>query len=162
MSSLYVIGEKFKDLKELFENDIIDEQTYEDTLSCLECEIEEKAENYCKIIAGWQGDIEAVKVELDRLNNLKKRYEGNIQKLKDNLLMTMENQGRQDLKAGLYSVKIKVNPPSVNIIDEKLIPKTYFIQKPAELSKKLISEAIKNGDSVAGAELVQKTSLQIK
>jgi hypothetical protein len=162
MSSLFQINEKFQQLKVLLENGDIDEQTFQDTISCIEVDFTEKAENYCKMIAEWQGEILTVKAEQDRLSDLAKRLSNSMQKLKDNLMLTMENQAKTSVKAGTYDIKIKLNPPSVNILDEALIDKIYFVEKPAELSKKLISEALKKGEIVAGAELVSKQSLTIK
>lgn len=162
MSSLYQLNEQFTQLKLMLENGDIDEQTYQDTISCIEVDLSEKAENYCKIIAEWQGNIETIKAEQDRLSDLKKRHEHNIQTLKDNLQNTMLSQEKQSISAGTYIIKIKQNPPSVNILDANLIPKKYYIKQEPELSKKMVADDLKSGLIVKGAELITKQSLQIK
>lgn len=159
--TLYEINEQFNALKMLLETGEIDEQTYQDTMSSLDADLSEKAENYAKIITEWQGDINTIKTETDRLQALKKRLEGNITRLKGNLLETMKSQKVQNIEAGTFKMFIRKNPPSVNITEETLIPDIYKITK-TEISKKTLIEALKSGEVVQGAELVQGESLTIK
>ena len=54
-----------------------------------------------------------------------------------------------------------MNPPSVNVIDESIIPKKYFEYKSV-IKKKEILDAIKNGEEVPGVEIVQGKGLRIR
>lgn len=161
MPSLYEINEQYLQLKAMLESGEIDEQIYQDTVELLDYNLEEKAENYCKILADWKGEIEKIKAEIARLDGLKKRLENGSARLKTNLSETMKSQGKDKLKAGTFSVFFRKTPPSVNITNEAIIPKKYKVVS-VTVSKTLISDALKSGIKVRGAELVQKETLQIK
>lgn len=161
MPSLYEINEQYLLLKSMLESGEIDEQIYQDTVVALDYDLEQKAENYCKILADWKGEIEKIKAEIARLDGLKKRLENGSARLKTNLSETMKSQGKDKLKAGTFSVFFRKTPPSVNITNEAIIPKKYKVVS-VTVSKTLISDALKSGIKVRGAELVQKETLQIK
>jgi predicted nuclease with TOPRIM domain len=161
MPSLYEINEQYLQLKAMLESGEIDEQIYQDTVELLDYNLEEKAENYCKILADWKGEIEKIKAEIARLDGLKKRLESSSTRLKTNLAEVMKRQGRDKLKAGTFSVFFKKTPPAVSIIDEALIPDEYKVTS-VTVSKSLIADALKSGVEVQGAELVQGETLQIK
>lgn len=161
MPSLYEINEQYLLLKSMLESGEIDEQIYQDTVVALDYDLEQKAENYCKILADWKGEIEKINAEIARLDGLKKRLENGSARLKTNLSETMKSQGKDKLKAGTFSVFFRKTPPSVNITNEAIIPKKYKVVS-VTVSKTLISDALKSGIKVRGAELVQKETLQIK
>lgn len=161
MPSLYEINEQYLLLKSMLESGEIDEQIYQDTVVALDYDLEQKAENYCKILADWKGEIEKINAEIARLDGLKKRLENGSARLKTNLSETMKSQGKDKLKAGTFSVFFRKTPPSVNITNEAIIPKKYKVVS-VTVSKTLISDALKSGVEVQGAELVQGETLQIK
>lgn len=161
MPSLYEINEQYLLLKSMLESGEIDEQIYQDTVVALDYDLEQKAENYCKILADWKGEIEKINAEIARLDGLKKRLENGYARLKTNLSETMKSQGKDKLKAGTFNVFFRKTPPSVNITNEAIIPKKYKVVS-VTVSKTLISDALKSGIKVRGAELVQKETLQIK
>lgn len=51
---------------------------------------------------------------------------------------------------------------AVNVLDEKNIPPTFLIPQPPKVDKAGISKALKNGESVTGAELVERQNMTIK
>lgn len=162
MSHLYEITGQILELKTMFEEGEIDEQTLNDTMESLNADIQAKAKGYCEVITDWLSDAAAAKVEIDRLTEFKKSLENNAKKLKDNLLTAMMAQDKQKISAGTFTVSIAKNPASVNVIAEELIPKEYFKIPDPVLSKKDLLEALKSGLAVPGAEIKQGESLRIK
>ena len=58
MSSLYELKSEYLQLKEMLEDDSIDEQVILDTMEGIDYEIEIKADNYAKIIKELEGEAE--------------------------------------------------------------------------------------------------------
>ena len=68
-----------------------------------------------------------------------------------------------EMITNLYTIKIRKNPPSVEILDESAITEEYKSQKiTISINKKLIAEHIKAGVVIDGARLNNSTRLEIK
>lgn len=139
-----------------------DSEVYLDTLDSLNDSIEDKADNYTKVIRQLEGDNEVIKKEIDRLQARKKANENGIRNMKDNLQLSMEMTGKTVFKTATNSYGIQNNAPSTDIIDEKMIDKRYFVEQSPKLDKKALLEDLKNGVDVAGAKLKQTQSLRIR
>lgn len=140
----------------------IDEQTILDTLESLEGEIEDKADNYAKIIISLKADAKAIKDEETRLSDRRKALENKSETLKKNLEGVMRETGKTDFKTALHSFKIQKNPESVIIDDESKIPYKYLIEQQPTINKKAISELLKSGVKVSYAHLKQGEGLRIR
>lgn len=51
---------------------------------------------------------------------------------------------------------------AVNVLDEKNIPPTFLIPQPPKVDKTGISKALKSGETVSGAELIERQNMTIK
>lgn len=140
----------------------IDEQTILDTLESLEGEIEDKADNYAKIIISLKADAKAIKDEETRLSDRRKALENKSETLKKNLEGVMRETGKTDFKTALHSFKIQKNPESVIIDDESKIPSTYLIEQQPQIDKNAISKLLKSGVKVSYAHLKQGEGLRIR
>lgn len=134
-----------------------------DTLEALSGELEEKAVNVTKFLRNMEATAEAIKQAETEMAKRRKALENRVLWLKTYLKNSMENTGISKIECPYFKLSIQNNPASVNILDEEAIPEqfkeavtTWKIDKPA------IKEAIKNGKSVAGAELTNGTRLVIK
>ena len=67
MSSLYELNEKWKQISDMLYEEEIDEQCILDTLESIESEIEDKADNYAKMIKNLMASSEAKKEEAKKL-----------------------------------------------------------------------------------------------
>ena len=85
-------------------------------------------------------------------------------RLRDIIKLTFEKLNMKDLNTRHFSMKLKLNPPRVDVFGE--VPEQYYIQKPPpkpEISKTLIKDAIKAGqDCSAFAQMIQDSKLEIK
>lgn len=81
MSSIYELTGEYLELMDMLEDEEVDEQTIIDTLEALDGEIENKADNYAKIIRSLESDIDGISKENDRLTARKKTYENRIKNL---------------------------------------------------------------------------------
>lgn len=165
MSNLYEITQDYLQILSMMEDPELDPQTLADTMEAVEGELEIKAENYAKVIRNLEGDIAAIKVELDRLSAKKKTLENNIKTMKSALQMAMEATGKTKFKTELFSFNIQKNAPTVVIdaSDPNNIPPDFLKFKDPEVDKTAIKAAIQNGMDLTGvAHLEQSESLRIK
>jgi restriction endonuclease S subunit len=134
-----------------------------DTLDAIEDAIEEKADNISRIMNELQATEEAIKAEVERLVGRSAIIKKQRESLKRYLQSAMESVGKDKFKTSFYSYTIKNNPPSVQIVDESLIPAEYIREKVERSpDKKAIAELLKANQEVAGCVLQQSKTLVIK
>lgn len=165
MASIYELTDDFLRIQEMMEDPELDPQTLADTLEAIEGELEIKAENYAKVMKNLEGDIVAIKAEIDRLTAKKRAIENNIKNMKATLQNVMEVTGKTKFKTDLFSFGIQKNAPSVviDVEDVRDIPEDYLKFKEPEVDKTAIKDAINNGVDLSGiAHLEQSQSLRIR
>lgn len=157
---LYDLSKKYLQLLEIAES--VDEETLNDTLSSIEDAIEEKAENTAKVIRNLEAQAEAFKTEEYRLAARRKAIENNAKRLKLYLQEELERVGADKIKGELFTIAIQNNPKSVEVLDETLIPKKYFIEQRPKLDKKALLDELKTGADIEGVEIKQSRSVRIR
>ena len=154
---LYELTEMYLNLK----NMDIEEGDLNAALENIDDEIETKADNIAKVLRDFDGDIEVLKSEEERLAKKRKAIENRQKHLKEYLQNAMLVLDKRKFKADLFSFNIQKNAPSLKILDESKIPEDYYkIEK--KLNKNDLKEAVKNGLFEDAAELVQTESLRIR
>jgi predicted ribosome quality control (RQC) complex YloA/Tae2 family protein len=159
MATLYELTEQAACLYDLLQSNEIDEQTFNDTLDAMGAG--EKAESYCKVIKQLQCDIENFKNEIDRLTARKKTAENAVDRMKAMLLLFMQQTGQDKIKAGTFAIS-QATTQAVQITDEKAIPCIYLVEQPPKIDKAGIKKALKDGEAVNGAELINNTGVRIR
>lgn len=164
MATLYELTEEWQQLIAMMDDPDVDPEVLQDTLEGLSGEIDEKGDNYAKVIRMYEGDITTIDAEIKRLTALKQNRQKNIERMKESLKKTMQATGKTKFKTSLFSFGIRKNPVKLVIDMQTKIPAYYYVvpdPKP-ELNKALIKEDLKAGKEVEGAHLEQGESLQIK
>lgn len=165
MSTLYELQGEYLQLLQMLEDPEIEEQVVLDTLEGIDYELEIKAENYAKIMKELEGNVEVIKLEMNRLAGKKNKLESNIKKLKDNLQEAMVATGKTKFKTDLFSFNIQKNggtAPVIMDVDTSELPDELVIytEKP---NLKAIAEAIKNDPECKYAHFGERgESLRIK
>ena len=159
MATIYEMTAQANALYEMLQAEEIDVQTFNDTLEAMGAN--EKVESYCKIIKQLQSDAEAFKTEIDRLTARKKTAENGVERMKAALLMFLDLSGQDKVKAGSFSVSTATTQ-AVNITDENAIPCIYLVEQPPKIDKAGIKKALKDGETVQGAELVNNKGVRIR
>ncbi|MCD8068494.1 MAG: siphovirus Gp157 family protein [Lachnospiraceae bacterium] len=162
MAALYELTGQWKALLDMMEDPDIDQQAVMDTLEGLDYEIEEKADSYAKIIRTLEGEAEAFKTEMDRMAAKKKNIENNIDRMKRSLENCMVATNKRKFKTELFSFNIQKNAPSLDILDEKLVPREFYVQKEPELSRKAALQYIKDNGPQEWGTTRQTESLRIR
>lgn len=154
---LYELTEIYLHLKDMD----IEEGDLNAALENIDDEIETKADNIAKVLRDFDGDIEALKSEEERLAKKRKAIENRQKQLKEYLQNAMLVLDKRKFKTDLFSFNIQRNAPSLKILDESKIPEDYYkIEK--KLNKNDLKEAVKSGLFTDAAELVQTESLRIR
>ncbi|WP_446662992.1 siphovirus Gp157 family protein [Geobacillus sp. CCR] len=157
---LYELAENYAKLLEMAEE--MDSEAIVDTLEALQEAIEDKAENIGKLIRNLEADVKVIRDEEKRLAERRQAIENKIERLKSYLQEQLETAGIEKVKRPTITVSIRKNPPSVDVIDETLIPADFLIPQPAKVDKRAILERLKNGEHVPGAALKQTKGVQIR
>lgn len=159
--NLFELTENYVKFFTEFENadEITDEM--QEMANNLNVEIEEKCDNYAKMIKNLEADVEAYKNQEKIFNEKRKVAENKVKWLKQNLQASMELQGRKKVKTDLFSFNIQKNAPSLEIRDENNIDDSYYVIE-RKLNKRELLNDIKEGLIVDGVELKQSESLRIR
>ena len=165
MSTLYQLTTDYEALLTLAEDPDTDPQAFADTLEGLTGEIEDKADNYAKVLRMLDGDAQAIRDEERRLKARREAIENNIKRMKSALQYAMQVTGKVKFKTALFSFGIRKNPPSV-VIDTANVrdfPDEYIIESEPILDKKALKDALKAGENLSGlCHLEQSESLSIR
>lgn len=124
----------------------------------LEASRDDKLINIERYKRDIKGSVDTLSNEIKRLQELKKQKENKINKLIDLQMLLTDGQ---KVETDFYSFNTRKSR-SINIIDPSLVDSKYQIFQPVKIDKKLITDDIKNGVEVAGAELIEKVSLSVR
>jgi hypothetical protein len=174
--TLYEITSDIKALEELIDSSVIDadgnvkELSDEDkeALNALVNEIQDnfegKAERIAKFMANVQAEAAAYKAEEERLYKRRKTAERKAATLKWLLEDNMKRAGMKKVQAGVFTLSIQKNPPSVWIASDKDIPTDYWriIPETREPDKKALLEALKSGIEIEGVYINQNEGLRVR
>ena len=156
--NLYELTQNYLQVLEIAENG----DDLADTLEALEDAIEVKAENTAKVIKQLEANAEMLANESRRLSERKSAIENNVRNLKSYLQDQLDKCGKTKIKGEIFTVAIQNNPQSVDVLDESLIPSTYFIQQAPKLDRKELLTHLKAGEEIAGVTIKQTKSLRIR
>ena len=159
MATLYELTDDYKTVQAMMEEG---DESFRDTLESIETAIEDKLNNIGKVLKNLEGEVAAYKTEEKRLADKRKVIENNIKNLKKYAEEAMITVGERNVKTPLFTFRIQKNAPSVHVLDEKLIPKNYYVPVDPRLDKKSIMEMLKNNESIPGVELKQTESIRIQ
>lgn len=152
---LYELTGQWLELINMLQDESADPLTIIDTLEGLDFEIEEKADNYAKIIKELEGQARTFASEKKRLEERQKTLESRIKWLKDNLSASMHLTGKTKFKTDLFSFGIQKNGGIAPLkIDENAeIPQEFCKSVP---DNALIREALESGKELGFARLEEK------
>lgn len=160
---LYELTEAYQNIQGLIEHGNLTNEEIAEVINTLTDSIQEKAENIALMLGNMDADITAIKAEEERLYNRRKALENSKTSLKNYLEDNFKKLGLDKVKTATHTISLQNNPPSVNILDQNILPKDYQIHidvwKP---DKKKIIEVLKSGQAVPGVEMVQNQSLRIR
>jgi hypothetical protein len=163
--TLFEIAKEYRHITDVLMDSGVDEQTLTDTLEAESWDLELKAQNYGFVIRNLEATAASIKEAEAAMAARRKALEKRAMHLQERLKTGMEIAGVSELSCPYFSIKIKKNPPAIDIWDEKQIPQKYLVQAPPpppSIDKKAIKADIDAGVDVPGAMKVQGTRIEIK
>jgi len=161
---LYEISEQFRSLQLLFDDEMIDAQSFSDTLESIEADFVDKARNCVMMQRELEMRLSAIKAEKNRLSNLERAQNAAVDRIEEYLRHNMEVTKHDKLDFGIFSLTLKKASLKLpNEINESDLPSEYFkvIPESKSLDKVALLSAVKAGK--VNIELVEgKRALLIK
>lgn len=162
MSSLYQLSEEYQELMSMALDPDVDPEALADTLEGIEGEIENKADGYAKVMRNLDADASAIKEEIARLTERKKRIEANVDRMKKSLETAMRLTGKTKFKTSLFSFNIAKNPASLKIDNPDRIPAEFLIPQDPKIDTVGIKKELKEGTVFDWCHLEQGEGLRIR
>lgn len=163
MASLYELDQAV--LAVLDNGLVFDEETGEilwdeDNFNQLEIERNDKLESVALYIKSLDAEASAIRAEEKALAERRSIKEKKVERLRSYLSYSMECFGDRKLETPRVAIGFRKSQV-VEIEDEALIPQPWVKYKPS-IDKAGIKKALKAGEYVHGAQLVERQNLQIK
>lgn len=157
---LYELTQSYQQVLEIAEQ--LDAETLKDTLDSINDAVEQKVENTAFVVKQLEANVSVIDEEIKRLQAMKGTQTNNIKSLKLYLQESMEKVGLDKVQGKLIKIAIQNNPQSVEVLNENVIPKNYFVEQKPKLDKKAMLADLKSGAQVEGVEIKQTRSLRIR
>lgn len=162
--NLYEMTETAKQLMQLFEDGDIPEDAVNDTLE--DIGVQDKLEDYCKVIKSFGYDSDTIDREIERLKSAKERTQKAINRLTKAVTEYLVTTKSRKATAGTFALSLRKSE-SVQITDESRIPEKFIVTKTTVKTtpdKTAIKKFLKENEEnvVEGAMLVVNENLQIK
>jgi len=127
-----------------------------------ESQLQEKAINYGYAIKQMEHNSNAIDIEIKRLQELKKRNEKAIERMETAISNAMQLYGIDKVESSFLKLSFRKSE-SVEVFNENELQAIYFTEKYTRTpDKTAIKKAIKEGNLVMGAHLIENQNLQIK
>lgn len=165
MSSMYQLTSEYMELLGHLEECQTPEETSEivERIAAVNECIGEKAESYARIIQGKSCESEGYAVEIRRLQGRKSAVDALIDRLKAQLLSTMQEANASELSTSIGTWKVRANPESVVVLDPALIPPEFLKPQPAKIDKRAMLAAHREtGEIFPGVEFVQAARVEFR
>ncbi len=121
----------------------IEDSAIMDTIKAIDEDLEDKADNYARIIKELQAEAKKFEAEKKRLEDRQKAMENRAKLLNKHLYDSMKLTGKTKFKTGLFSFGIQKNGGLQPIdIDAKNVPDEYMHKEPDNAK---IRQALKEG-----------------
>jgi archaellum component FlaC len=161
MATLYEITREALELASLLETEELTPEL-EQMLIINQDQLQAKAGNYAKVIANIQSDVDAIDNEIKRLKAMKESKDRAITRLKDAVKNAMLVSGIEKIESPLFKLSTRRSESvEVDIVDA--LPSQFLnIKNVVTADKVAIKDAIKGGQNVFGARLIENFNLQIK
>lgn len=163
---LYEIAQEYLSFMEAIENEEIPEEAIADTLEAIEGEIEIKADNIACILKSLEAEATALKAEETKLAERRKAKERTHDRLKQYLSDTLQTIGLYKMESARNKISFRKSE-AVEVADgfiewaqEHRDDLLTYAQPKANLTA--IKKLLKDGEEIAGAQLITKQNIQIK
>ncbi|SHN77516.1 siphovirus Gp157 family protein [Desulfitobacterium chlororespirans] len=160
---LYELTGAYQNIADLVDDDNPDLDLVA-ALSAIEDEIEIKAVNIANLIKSIDAEAQIIKAEEERLKKRREARENTVVRVKTYLQEELLKVSVDKVKTATRTIWIQSNPPSCEVVDEKLIPLDYKTHVPESYAPRVkdIIAAWKEGKEVPGVKITQGKGIRIR
>ena len=139
-----------------------DAEIKQDLQEVIEFELEKKSNNIIYAIKNLEGNNLAIDAEIERLKAIKEKNVKNVDSIKNHILNFMKTNNIDKIQTDLATFSTRKSK-STQIDNIELIPSEFVtVKQTFQPDKTAIKKAIESGREVAGANVVENISIQIK
>lgn len=159
--NLYEITREAQELASLLETEELTPEI-EAALVINQDQLQNKAGNYAKVITNIQSDSDAIDAEIKRLKAMKETKDRALNRLKEALREAMLVSGLDKIESSLFKLSLRRSEAvEVDVVDA--LPSEFInIKNVVTADKVAIKEAIKRGENITGARIIENFNIQIK
>jgi hypothetical protein len=121
-----------------------------------------KGINYAKVISNYQGEADQIDAEIKRLKAMKESRDKKVTWLTESLKKAMMVSAIDKIESPLFKLSLRRSEAVEVDIVEALPSQFLNIKNVVTADKVAIKEAIKRGENITGARLIENFNLQIK
>lgn len=163
MTSLYEMTAQWQQIYEMLLDPEVPEDAVLDTLEGLEGVMDQKADNYGKLIRSLEENAAAVDDELRRLTERKRSLQNRAAVLRKNLEAMMRATGRHKIQTPLFTISIQKNGGAAPLELDSTMEVPAQWRKPGEPDTAAIRKYLTDGGVLPFARLGQRgESLRIR
>jgi hypothetical protein len=134
----------------------------EQALAITQEQLQEKAINYTYVIKNYEADSQAIDNEIKRLKAMKDAKDNAIDRMKEAVRNAMLASGIDKIESPLFKLSLR-RSESVEVVNIDQLPENLVtVKKTVSADKVKIKEAIKAGQNIEGAVVIENFNLQIK
>lgn len=165
---LYELTQEYQALQEMAEDQDVDFQAVMDTLEGIGGEFKAKADNIACVVKGLSAQADALKTESEALARRGKAASARADRLREYLFRQMRLAGISRIETNRNVIFIRKTPEALRFEDEGAFLRwaaehpEYLRQKPPEIDKSAVKDAIKAGESLPGVALEQGETFSIR
>lgn len=169
---LYEIGQIYIDFMEETDFDSLTPEQVAEMLNAIEGEFDDKVDNIVSMIKKFEYESKAIKEEAKVLQARAKTKDKKAEGLTNYMYNVLKGMGKTEFETIRHHIKIKKNPPKLEISKDKedeviefmdKLGVKEFIVESRTIDKKLLKDAIaKDGFQVPHASIMSGERLDIK
>jgi len=161
MANLYEITKEYLEIQQILETEELTTELNE-ALILSQSQLQIKGGGYAKIMANKQANVDGATAEMKRLKAYIDQEQKKIDRLKNALLQSMLLTGTEKLESDFWRLSVRRSEAVEVDIVEALPSQFINIKNVVTADKVAIKEAIKRGENITGARLIENFNLQIK
>lgn len=164
---LYELTAQFRELQLLAEDPECDPRALADTFDGIEGMFHDKAKAIAGLIGNLTADADAIDDAAAAMKKRADRLRSRSEQVRTYLLVNMQAMKCPPIKCPFFTIRVRDNPPHVEVLNEGLVPDDYRVAPPETpprqpLDKRKLLDALKAGAEIPGAKIARNQRLEIK
>ena len=159
--NLYQLTQEAQYLGALLETEELTPELEQELLINQE-QLQTKGINYAKVIANYQSEADQIDAEIKRLKAMKESRDKKVTWLTESLKKAMLVSGIDKIDSPLFKISLRRSETVEVDLVEALPAAFQNVKNLVTADKMAIKEAIKKGENVFGARIIENYNLSIK